>query len=158
MYDVLSVRSFSTMLGFIEIGTAVLIALRSASPWASAVGGVLAIGLFATTLSFLISTPGWEPSLGFPALSAMPGQFLLKDIVYLGASIWLETRPIRHDRGRMIEVASILTTAITWLQSQVPHRDPGALYFACIDEERTAKHLARRMKGRGYEVQIHKTA
>jgi reactive chlorine resistance protein C len=89
MYDVLSVRSFSTMLGFIEIGTAVLIALRSVSPWASAVGSVLAIGLFATTLSFLISTPGWEPSLGFPALSAMPGQFLLKDIVYLGASIWL---------------------------------------------------------------------
>ena len=89
MYGVLSVRSFSTMLGFIEIGTAVLIALRSVSPWASAVGSVLAIGLFATTLSFLISTPGWEPSLGFPALSAMPGQFLLKDIVYLGASIWL---------------------------------------------------------------------
>lgn len=52
MYDVLSVRSFSTMLGFIEIGTAVLIALRSVSPWASAVGSVLAIGLFATTLSF----------------------------------------------------------------------------------------------------------
>ena len=89
MYDVLSVRSFSTMLGFIEIGTAVLIALRCVSPWASAVGSVLAIGLFATTLSFLISTPGWEPSLGSPALSAMPGQFLLKDIVYIGASIWL---------------------------------------------------------------------
>lgn len=78
MYDVLSVRSFSTMLGFIEIGTAVLIALRSVSPWASAVGSVLAIGLFATTLSFLISTPGWEPSLGFPALSAMPGQSYLR--------------------------------------------------------------------------------
>jgi hypothetical protein len=39
--------------------------------------GFLAMGLFATTLSFLISTPGWEPTLGFPALSAMPGQ--LKD-------------------------------------------------------------------------------
>jgi uncharacterized membrane protein YkgB len=49
---------------------------------------VLAIGLFATTLSFLFSTPGWEPSLGFPALSAMPGQFLLKDIVLFGASVW----------------------------------------------------------------------
>ncbi len=88
MYDFLSVRSFSTMLGFLEIGTAVLIALRSVSPTASAVGSVLAIGLFATTLSFLFTTPGWEPSLGFPALSAMPGQFLLKDVVFLGASIW----------------------------------------------------------------------
>ncbi len=58
MYDFLSVRSFSTMLGFIEIGTAALIALRSISPMASAIGSVLAIGLFATTLSFLISTPG----------------------------------------------------------------------------------------------------
>jgi uncharacterized membrane protein YkgB len=89
MYDFLSVRSFSTMLGFIEIGTAVLIAMRSVSPKASAIGSVLAIGLFATTLSFLVSTPGWEPSLGgFPALSAMPGQFLLKDIVLFGASVW----------------------------------------------------------------------
>ena len=88
MYSLLSVRSFSNILGFIEIGTAALIALRSVSPKASAVGSVLAIGLFATTLSFLFSTPGWEPSLGFPALSAMPGQFLLKDIVLLGASVW----------------------------------------------------------------------
>jgi uncharacterized membrane protein YkgB len=88
MYDFLSVRSFSTMLGFIEIGTAVLISLRSVSPKASAIGSVLAMGLFATTLSFLISTPGWEPTLGFPALSALPGQFLLKDIVLLGASVW----------------------------------------------------------------------
>jgi uncharacterized membrane protein YkgB len=88
MYDFLSVRSFSAMLGFVEIGTAVLIGLRSASPKASAIGSVLAIGLFATTLSFLITTPGWEPSLGFPALSAMPGQFLLKDIVLFGAAVW----------------------------------------------------------------------
>ena len=88
-YNFLSVRSFSTMLGFIEIGTAALIALRSVSPKASAIGSFLAIGLFLTTLSFLFSTPGWEPSLGgFPALSALPGQFLLKDIVLLGASVW----------------------------------------------------------------------
>jgi reactive chlorine resistance protein C len=89
MYDFLSVRSFSTMLGFIEIGTAILISLRFVSPTASAIGSVLAMGLFATTLSFLISTPGWEPTLGgFPAFSAMPGQFLLKDIVLFGAAVW----------------------------------------------------------------------
>lgn len=90
MYDVLSVRSFSARLGIVEIGTAALIALRRLSPIASALGGLLAIGLFLTTLSFLFSTPGWEPSLGgFPALSAMPGQFLLKDVVLLGASVWV---------------------------------------------------------------------
>jgi uncharacterized membrane protein YkgB len=45
--------------------------------------------MFLTTLSFLVTTPGWEPSLGgFPAVSAMPGQFVLKDIVLLGAALW----------------------------------------------------------------------
>ena len=45
--------------------------------------------MFLTTLSFLFSTPGWEPSLGgFPALSVVPGQFLLKDVVLLGAAVW----------------------------------------------------------------------
>lgn len=88
MYDFLSIRSFSAMLGCIEIVTAALIGLRYVSAKASAVGSLLAIGLFATTLSMLFTTPGWEPTLGFPALSAMPGQFLLKDIVLFGASVW----------------------------------------------------------------------
>jgi uncharacterized membrane protein YkgB len=88
MYDFLSVRSFSAMLGCIEIATAALLGLRYVSPMASALGSVLAIGLFATTLSMLFTTPGWEPPLGFPALSAMPGQFLLKDIVLFGAAVW----------------------------------------------------------------------
>jgi uncharacterized membrane protein YkgB len=89
MYDFLSVRDFSRMLGVIEITTATLIALRPVFAKASAIGSILAMGLFATTLSFLFSTPGWEPTLGFPALSAMPGQFLLKDIVLFGASVWV---------------------------------------------------------------------
>lgn len=89
MYHFLSVRSFSAMLGCIEIATAALITLRHVSPKASALGAFLAMGLFATTLSMLFTTPGWEPALGgFPALSAMPGQFLLKDIVLFGAAVW----------------------------------------------------------------------
>jgi len=95
MYDFLSVRDFARMLGVIEIATATLIALRSVSPKASLVGSVLAIGLFATTLSFLFSTPGWEPSLGFPALSASPGQFLIKDVVLFGASVWILGESLR---------------------------------------------------------------
>lgn len=88
MYDFLSVRAFSAMLGCIEIATAVLISLRYISAKACVVGSLLAIGLFATTLSMLFTTPGWEPTLGFPALSALPGQFLLKDIVLFGAAVW----------------------------------------------------------------------
>jgi uncharacterized membrane protein YkgB len=88
MYDFLTVRAFSNALGVVEVAIAILIALRPWSARASAVGSAGAVFMFLTTLSFLFSTPGWEPSLGFPALSALPGQFLLKDIVLLGASLW----------------------------------------------------------------------
>src|SRR4051812_943217 len=87
-YGVMSVGGFSSLLGVVEIAIGVLIALRPVWPMGSAVGSGLASGMFLTTLSFLLTTPGWEPSLGgFPALSAMPGQFLLKDVVLLGASL-----------------------------------------------------------------------
>ena len=89
-YSLFSVAAFSVLVGVVEIGIAVLIAARPFSPFAAALGGGLAIGMFSTTLSFLVTTPGvWEASAGgFPALSALPGQFLVKDFVLLGAAIW----------------------------------------------------------------------
>ncbi|QDS97118.1 Inner membrane protein YkgB [Adhaeretor mobilis] len=89
-YSVMSVRGFSTALGVVEIIIALLLALRPFSARAAALGSLLAIGMFLTTLSFLLTTPGiWEESLGgFPALSVAPGQFVLKDFVLLGASVW----------------------------------------------------------------------
>jgi uncharacterized membrane protein YkgB len=90
VYGSLSVRGFSAVLGVIEVTVALLIAARPFSPRASALGGALAVGMFLTTLSFLITTPGvWEPSAGgFPALSGKPGQFLLKDLALLGIALW----------------------------------------------------------------------
>ena len=90
VYGPLSVRGFSAVLGVVEVATAVLIAARPFGPRASAVGSALAVGMFLTTLSFLVTTPGvWEPSAGgFPALSALPGQFLIKDLALLGISLW----------------------------------------------------------------------
>ena len=90
VYGFMSVRSFSAVLGVVEVAIALLIALRPIWPRASALGSALAIGMFLTTLSFLITTPGvWEPSLGgFPALSAAPGQFLIKDLALLGIALW----------------------------------------------------------------------
>jgi uncharacterized membrane protein YkgB len=77
------------VLGVIEIAIAVTIALRAVSPTVCAIGSALAIGMFFTALTFILSTPGWEASLGgFPALSVVPGQFILKDIVLLGAAVW----------------------------------------------------------------------
>src|SRR5262249_4102245 len=58
---------------------------RPSANISQAIGSAAAVVMFFTTLSFLFSTPGWELSLGgFPALSALPGQFLLKDVVLLG--------------------------------------------------------------------------
>jgi uncharacterized membrane protein YkgB len=89
VYKVMSVGGFSSILGGIEIAIGLMIAVRPIWPLVSAVGSGLAVGMFLTTISFLITTPGWEPSLGgFPALSAMPGQFLLKDVVLLGVSLF----------------------------------------------------------------------
>ena len=90
VYELMSVRGFSALLGVVEVGVAVLVAARPLSPRASAVGSALAVGMFLTTLSFLATTPGvWEPSAGgFPALSGKPGQFLLKDLALLGIALW----------------------------------------------------------------------
>jgi uncharacterized membrane protein YkgB len=90
VYSALSVDAFSALLGVVEVAIAALIATRPVWPRVAALGSALAVGMFLSTLSFLLSTPGvWEPSLGgFPALSAVPGQFLLKDVVLLGAALW----------------------------------------------------------------------
>src|SRR5262245_2961052 len=77
VYGLMSAQGFSAVLGVVELTIAILIATRPFSPRASVVGSALAVGMFLTTLSFLVTTPGvWEPSAGgFPALSALPGQF-----------------------------------------------------------------------------------
>lgn len=90
LYNIFSVQAFSNWLGVLEIAIAVMVAAKPISARISATGSALAAVLFLGTLSFMLSTPGvWEASAGgFPALSAAPGQFLLKDLALLGASIW----------------------------------------------------------------------
>jgi len=87
-YNLLSVRALAATLGTVEIIAAVLIALRYVSPRVSAVGSAMAVVLFLGTLSLLFTTPGVTAAGGFPVLSVLPGQFLLKDLVLLGASLW----------------------------------------------------------------------
>jgi uncharacterized membrane protein YkgB len=89
-YALFSVRGFSNFLGVLELSVGLLIVLRLANPIFSAAGGLLSAGLFVTTLSFMISTPGVVvPELGVPAISVAPGQFLLKDVGLLAASFWV---------------------------------------------------------------------
>lgn len=88
-YHIWSVHHFTMIIGAIEMAIVTLIALRPWFPKASAVGSLGAVLMFLTTLSFIITTPGWEPSLGgFPALSGDVGEFLIKDLVLLGAALW----------------------------------------------------------------------
>lgn len=97
-YPVLGKQGMSNLLGVVEIAVALLIASRPWLPKASAVGSLLAAGMFLSTLSFLVTTPeAWVSGSGFPAL-AVPGQFLLKDAVLLGASLWAAAEAWRAAR------------------------------------------------------------
>jgi len=88
LYNFLSLQATSNLIGVTELLAAVLIAIKPLSAKLSAVGSVLAICTFLSTLTFLFSLPGWEKSLGgFPALSGS-GDFLLKDVVLLGAALF----------------------------------------------------------------------
>lgn len=90
VYQIFSVDTFSALLGVLEVSIGVLIAARLVSPKLSLIGGALSAGLFFTTISFMFSTPGViEPGLGFPGISVAPGQFLLKDIGLLAASVFI---------------------------------------------------------------------
>ncbi|OBH55656.1 hypothetical protein A5685_09270 [Mycobacterium colombiense] len=90
VYDVFSVTFVAYALGTMEIVAALLIALRPLWPRVSAAGSALAVVLFLGTLSFLFTTPGVVMTYvhGVPVLSALPGQFLLKDLVLLGVALW----------------------------------------------------------------------
>ncbi|MBS0451905.1 MAG: DUF417 family protein [Proteobacteria bacterium] len=88
LYGSFTVRGFSTFLGVLEIAIGLLIAARLVSPLLSLLGGLLSMGLFVVTVSFMFSTPGVAaPQLGFPAISVDVGQFLLKDVCLFAASV-----------------------------------------------------------------------
>jgi uncharacterized membrane protein YkgB len=99
MYGLLSVSGVSDVIGVIEIATAVLIALRPLSPKVSFVGSAAGVVTFLLTVSFLFSTPGAaQLRYGFPVLRNA-GQFLIKDLVLLGASLWTAAEAHRVAQG-----------------------------------------------------------
>lgn len=107
-YSVFSVRTLAALLGVVEITLGVLIATRPFAPKVSAIGSIGAIIMFLITLSFLLTTPGvWQAGYGFPFPSVLPGQFLTKDIVLLGAAIWTAGEALRA--ARRMEVNSSRT-------------------------------------------------
>lgn len=102
LYDVFSVTTLSTLLGVVEVTAAALLVVKPWLPRLSAVGSVLAIGLFLATVSFLFTTPGVfeESAGGFPWLGTTGG-FLVKDVALLGIAVWTlgdSLRAVRESR------------------------------------------------------------
>ena len=107
LYGIFNTHTLGYALGSTEILAGMLIALRPLWSRVSAVGSAFAVLLFCSTISFLFTTPG--VTSGGPVLS-MLGEFLLKDVVLLGVSLWTLAdslgahrrpgRPRRTQRGR----------------------------------------------------------
>lgn len=90
LYSVFSLQGASNLIGAAEIVIALLLVIGAKFPKVALVGALGALATFFVTASFLLTAPVTEPSLGgFPALSVVPGQFLLKDIVLLAGAVFL---------------------------------------------------------------------
>lgn len=97
LYGVMELQGVSNLIGTFEIATALAIVFGPLHRHVAIGGAIAAIITFSVTLSFLFTAPGWEASLGgFPALSVVPGQFLLKDVVLLAASVSLLGRAVNR--------------------------------------------------------------
>ncbi len=96
---VIGMQGFAILIGIVEIVLALMILARSVSPKVSAIGSLGAAGMFLVTLSFALTTPGvWQQGYGFPFPSPMPGQFLAKDLILLGAAVWTAGEALRAAR------------------------------------------------------------
>jgi len=94
MYSVWSLQGVSNVIGIIELVLALLLVLGIWSARASLLAGVGCAITFVLTVSFIFSTPGALVfTHGFPVLGAT-GQFLIKDVVLLGASVSIAGRAL----------------------------------------------------------------
>lgn len=80
-YTLFSVQTVSELIGTMEIVTALLLILGLKWETMRIVGGLLVIGTFLITISFLFTTPGvWKMVDGVPITDF----FILKDLAMLG--------------------------------------------------------------------------
>ena len=93
LHPLFGVQGASQFIGTMELATAAALILGAFKPIFSVLGGAMSV-------TFFLSTPGVaEPTAGgFPAISAIPGQFLLKDAVLLAASLVLLSAAIRRKK------------------------------------------------------------
>jgi uncharacterized membrane protein YkgB len=91
LHGLFGVQGASHVIGVLELATAAALILGAILPLFSVLGAAMSTATYAITLTFFFSTPGVAEAStgGFPAISAAPGQFLLKDLVLLAASLAL---------------------------------------------------------------------
>ena len=91
LHGVFGTDGGAEFLGVFEIATGLLIAGRLIDGRLGILGGVMGVLTFMITLVCLLTTPGViQPGFETPlALSAVPGQFLLKDLGLLAACLWV---------------------------------------------------------------------
>ena len=91
LYEVLGIRGTAALIGVSEVIVGVLIATRRWAPRLSGCASLAASGMFLVTLSFLLTTPGAL------APTSPVNQFLLKDIVLLGAALFTAAEAFAAD-------------------------------------------------------------
>jgi uncharacterized membrane protein YkgB len=98
LHALFGIQGASYVIGVLELCTAAALIIGAFSPLFSALGAAMSTMTYLITLTFFATTPGVaEPTAGgFPAISAAPGQFLLKDLVLLAASLCLLMASIRR--------------------------------------------------------------
>jgi reactive chlorine resistance protein C len=85
----------SNVIGLIEITTALLIASRPLLPQGLVLGQLKGNHYGPSDINFLFSTPG-ALQLGHGiSILGDTGQFLIKDLVLLGASCWIAAEALR---------------------------------------------------------------
>jgi uncharacterized membrane protein YkgB len=100
LYGLLDVNGVSRVIGVTEIIIAVLIAARPLKPRLAAIGSLGAVGMFLTTLSFLVTTPGMFGVVDGMAVPHGGGGFIVKDLILLGAAMWSASESLQApERG-----------------------------------------------------------
>ena len=97
LHALFGIQGASYVIGVLELSTAAALILGAFQPIFSALGAAMSAATYLITLTFFLSTPGVAEATagGFPAISAAPGQFLLKDLVLLAASLSLLLASVR---------------------------------------------------------------
>ena len=94
MYGIFSTQGVSNIIGVYEIVAGILLIMSFWNQKIGFIAGIMTLIIFATTLSFLITTPGvWKISEGVPVTDF----FVMKDLAFLAIAILVIAESKRED-------------------------------------------------------------